>query len=109
MQKQYKINAADIRTLVTGKGLCVVTDLIVVEGHPVGYMVREEPEDADDSGWRFFSGAEDDRYLDNPKHFSLLDVNVVANYDQSIIEFLDAPIGASFDKDDGVFYDVSED
>ncbi|TJZ73478.1 DUF2185 domain-containing protein [Chitiniphilus eburneus] len=110
MAKQYTIAPQDIRPLATGHGLCVATDLILMEGHPVGYMVREEPEDDEDSGWRFFAGSEDDRYIDNPKHFSLLDVNVLANYDQSIIPLLESPIGAAFDKgDDGVFYDVSDD
>lgn len=110
MQKQYKLNHQTVADLASGRGLCVTTDKIVVDGFQVGYMVREEPEDELDSGWRFFAGDEDDRYIDNPKHFSLLDVNVLANYDQSIVPYLDAPVGAAFDKgNDGVFYDVSED
>ncbi len=110
MQKHYKLAKQDLRPLVDGQGLCVVTDLIAVEGHPVGYMYRDEPEDEEDSGWRFFAGSEDDRYIDNPKHFSVLDLNYVANCDESIVPLLDSPAGAAFDKgDDGVFYDVSED
>ncbi|MDK2125836.1 DUF2185 domain-containing protein [Parachitinimonas caeni] len=110
MSKHYKIEKKDIKPLATGHGLCVATDLITVEGQPIGYMVREEPEDDQDSGWRFFTGNEDDRYIDNPKNFSLLDVNVLANYDPSIIPLLDSPIGAAFDKgDNGVYYDANED
>ncbi|GGP24790.1 DUF2185 domain-containing protein [Silvimonas amylolytica] len=109
MQKQYVVDPRKLEPLASDKGLCMVTDLILVEGQPVGYMVREEPEDKEDSGWRFFSGAEDDRYLDNPKHFNLVDVNLVANCDPGIVEYLDAPVGAAFDKHEGVFYDVSED
>ncbi|WP_374353390.1 DUF2185 domain-containing protein [Chitinimonas sp.] len=109
MQKRYRFKSADLQPLVQGKGLCVATDLITVEGQSVGYMCRDEPEDDDDSGWRFFAGSEDDRYIDNPKHFSVLDLNYLANCDETIIALLDSPVGAAFDKgDDGVFYDVSE-
>ncbi|QNM95236.1 DUF2185 domain-containing protein [Chitinimonas koreensis] len=109
MQKRYKIDPKDIRPIATGLGLCVVTDLIAVEGQTIGYMYRDEPEDDEDSGWRFFTGGEDDRYIDNPKNFSLLDVNVIANYDAAIVPLLGSPVGAAFDRgDDGVFYDVSE-
>lgn len=109
MQKHYKISKQDLRPIATGRGLCVVTDLVAVEGHAVGYMYRDEPEDEDDSGWRFFAGNEDDRYIDNPKNFSVIDLNLVANCDESIVPLLDSPVGAAFDKgDDGVFYDVSE-
>ncbi|UXY14045.1 DUF2185 domain-containing protein [Chitiniphilus purpureus] len=109
MAKHYKIAPHEIRLLVSGKGLCVATDLITVEGQPVGYMVREAPEDENDSGWRFFAGSEDDRYIDNPRNFSLLDVNVIANYDEAIIPLLDAPVGSEFDRgDDGVFYGADQ-
>lgn len=109
MAKHYRLSTGELRSLVTGKGFCVVSDLIVVEGEPVRYMYRDQPEDDQDSGWRFFAGTESDAYIDNPKNFSLLDVNVVANYDDTIVPLLDSPVGASFDKEDGVFYDASED
>ncbi|KPC53897.1 DUF2185 domain-containing protein [Amantichitinum ursilacus] len=108
MQKHYKLNHKELADLASGRGLCVTTDKIVVDGAPVGYMVREEPEDDQDSGWRFFAGDEDDKYIDNPKNFSLLDLNVLANYDQSIVPFIDAPVGAAFDKVEGEFYDASD-
>lgn len=109
MKKHYKLEKKDLQPLATEHGLCVVTDKITVEGYSVGYMYRDEPEDAEDSGWRFFSGDEDDRYIDNPKNFSVMEVNFVANCDPSIIPLLDSPTGAAFDKaDDGEFYDVSE-
>ncbi|WP_018150392.1 DUF2185 domain-containing protein [Leeia oryzae] len=110
MHKQYRLSAKELKELASGMGLCMVTDKIVVDGEPVAYMIREEPEDAEDSGWRFFSGTEDDRYIDNPKYFNLVDVNLVANCDPSIVPHLKSPVGAEFDKgDDGVFYDANED
>ncbi|WP_269530864.1 DUF2185 domain-containing protein [Chitinimonas sp. BJYL2] len=108
--KHYKLDPNQIRPLATGHGHCVVSDMVAVEGKPVGYMYRDEPEDAEDSGWRFFAGNESDAYIDNPKHFSLLDVNVVANFDETIIPLLNSPVGAEFDKEEGgdTFYDANE-
>ncbi|HEY9103642.1 DUF2185 domain-containing protein [Chitinimonas sp.] len=108
--KYYKLDQSQIKQLAPGHGLCMVTDMITVEGYPVSYMYRDEPEDEADSGWRFFAGNESDQYIDNPKNFSLLDVNVVANYDQTIIPLLDSPVGSAFDKggEGDTFYDVSE-
>lgn len=109
MHKEYRLSKQDIKPLAEGYGLCVVSDLITVEGHPVGYAYREEPEDAEDSGWRFLSGVETDAYIDNTKNFSVLDINVVANYDEAIVSLLDEPVGAEFDRgEDGVFLDANE-
>ncbi|MFC4161516.1 DUF2185 domain-containing protein [Chitinimonas lacunae] len=108
MAKHYRLSSNELRELATGHGFCVVSDLITIEGEPVRYMYRDQPEDEQDSGWRFFAGTESDTYIDNPKNFSLLDVNVVANYDESIIPLLKSPVGAAFDKEDGVFYDASD-
>lgn len=109
MQKEYKLSKNQIQPLAEGYGFCVVSDQITVEGEPVGYAYREEPEDKDDSGWRFLSGSESDAYIDNTKNFSIFDVNVVANYDGSIIPLLDALPGAEFDKgENGEFLDANE-
>lgn len=45
-------------------GGCFATDKITVEGELVDYMVREEPNNEFDSGWQFFSGTEDQAYID---------------------------------------------
>lgn len=101
MQKEYRLSKSEIKPLAEGYGLCVVSDLITVDGQPVGYAYREEPEDEEDSGWRFLAGTESDAYLDNTKNFSVLDVNVVANYDAAILALLNQPVGAEFDRGEG--------
>ena len=81
MGKQFKLSADQIRSLARGRGSCIASDHITVEGLPVGYMYREQGDSALDSGWRFFSGAESQQYADNPDNFALYDVNTIANYD----------------------------
>ena len=88
-----------IRALAPGRGLCFATDRITVEGYPVGYMYRENPDHPTDSGWRFLAGDESQAYISNPDNLALYDVNIIANYDHEIIPMLDAPRGSAFERD----------
>ena len=96
--KRFHLGAAQIRELAPGRGRCFATDLITVDGQRVGYMYREEPTDADDSGWRFFAGSESQEYMDDAGNLELYDVNTIANYDPEIIPFLDAPVGTAYER-----------
>jgi hypothetical protein len=96
--KQFKLRADQIKPLVSGYGYCYATDMITVQGFPVRFMYREEPDSGADSGWRFFSGFESDDYANDPRNTSIYDVNTIANYDPSIIDLLDSPVGTAFEK-----------
>lgn len=99
--KKFKLSAEEIRPLATGYGACFATDYIVVNGLPVRFMYRETPDKPVDSGWRFMSGQESDDYIDDPENAGIYDVNTIANYDPSIVPFLDAPVGSVFEKEAG--------
>lgn len=101
MAKTFKLAADEIKPLVANRGGCIATDRITVEGYPVRFMYREEPINSTDSGWRFLSGFESDAYMEEAGNHNVYDVNTIANYDQSIIPFLDAPIGSAFEKTEG--------
>ena len=79
-------------------GGCIATDKITVEGELVDYMIREEPNNDLDSGWQFFSGSEDQDYLDDIDNSTIYDVNTIANYDRAIIPYLDLPIGTQLER-----------
>ena len=100
-QKNFKLKANELVELIRPMGGCFATDKIPVEGMKVGYMYREEPEDKWDSGWRFFSGTEDQEYVDNPENTMIYSVNTIANYDRAIIPYLDYPCGTSFERVEG--------
>ena len=85
--KKYKLSAEQIIDLATGLGACLATDKITVEGELVDYMYREEPIFEADNGWRFFSGTEDQEYVDDPNNSAFYDVNTIANYDNAIIPY----------------------
>ena len=98
MTKQFKLAASEIKPLVNGYGGCISSDMITVECYPVRFMYREAPSDDIDSGWRFMSGFEDDKYMSNRDNHAVYDVNTIANYDPSIIPLLDSSIGSVFEK-----------
>jgi len=109
MSKVYRFSKNELKPLAEGRGLCVVSDAIVIDGKLVGYAYREEPEDNDDSGWRFLAGDESDAYIDNSKNFSLVDLNLVANCDPVILTILDAEVGNEFDRvDDEEFLNAKD-
>lgn len=96
--KNFKLKAEQIVKLIEPMGGCIATDKITVEGELVDYMVREEPDSDIDSGWQFFSGTEDQEYIDNAENVAIYDVNTIANYDRAIIPYLNLPIGTQLER-----------
>ena len=96
--KNFKLKAEQIIQLIEPMGGCIATDKITVQGQLVDYMVREEPNNDLDSGWQFFSGSEDQDYLDDTNNSDIYDVNTIANYDRGIIPYLDLPIGTQLER-----------
>ena len=94
MTKRFKLTKADIRPVATGRGGCVASNGIVVDGRLVGVMVREATDRPGDSGWIFEGAGEPPTDLENRQRWGLYDVNTIANYDPAIIEHLGAPTGS---------------
>ncbi len=97
-EKKYKLDPKKNIELVPKMGFCLASDKITVDGMPVGYMYREEPEEEMDSGWRYLSGTEEQDYVDNPDNSGIFDVNTIANYDRSIIYYLKMPYGTEMER-----------
>lgn len=100
-EKAFRLSADEIQPLVEGLGACFATDAITVDGLPVGFMYREEPEFDADSGWRFLSGTETQEYIDDPENLAIYDVNTIANYDPDIIPLLGLPAGTALERASG--------
>lgn len=98
--KIFFLSADQIAPVALGLGGCLATDRIVVDGAPVGYMVRERSIAPEDSGWRFFAGDESDAYMAINDHHDVYDVNTIINYDPAILPYIDAEVGSAFDRDD---------
>jgi hypothetical protein len=98
-RKEFQIAADQIKPMAVGYGSCLATDRITVDGSPVGYCYREDPDTPEDSGWRFFAGDESQEYTDDPDNLALYDVNTIANYDPDIAILLESPAGSAFERD----------
>jgi len=83
------------RKEILGK-LCVASKKVTRDGWKVGFMMREEPNDDQDSGWQFYAGDEDSDYLDDYKNIDLCMTNTIAGIDPAIMKHIDSPVGARF-------------
>jgi hypothetical protein len=99
--KPFLLRADQIIDIAVGHGACIATDMITCDGRKVGFMYREAPDHAADSGWRFMSGAESEEYMDDPSRHAVYDVNTIANYDPGILPFLNAAAGSAFERENG--------
>src|SRR5688572_16579850 len=97
-EKIFKLSKDQIKELTEPIGACYASDHITVDGLLVGYMYRETPHLVVESGWRFFSGSEDQEYVDNPDNLMIYDVNTIANYDPAIIPYLNMEIGTELER-----------
>lgn len=109
MIKQFKIAESQIKKLISPMGGCIASDKITVNGLLVGYMCRDKTFFEHDSGWRFFSGNEDQEYIDDSRNSMIYEVNTIANYDSSIIPYLSLPVGTQLERVDnsGLFKIIS--
>jgi hypothetical protein len=108
-EKTFLITPNELRNLALGRGACIASDRILVDGCRIGYMYREESEEETDSGWCFFSGDETQEYIDDANNLGYYDVNTVANYDPEIVTLLDAPYGSVFVRDEtGLLIPIGE-
>ena len=108
-EKRFAIPREELKQLYEGDGPqgCIATDRIVVDGAPVGYCYREEPDAGDeawDSGWRFTAGDESETYMDDPDRSGVYALNTICNYDPEVIPLLDSEPGTAWSRgEDGVF------
>ncbi len=99
--KSFRLQDHELLPLAPGRGGCLASDMITVEGLKVAFMYREQPENESDSGWRFVSGLESDEYMADPDNHAFCDCNTIANIDPDVLPFLDAPVGVIFEREEG--------
>jgi hypothetical protein len=100
MKKNFFLKPDQLRPLTDAPGGAYASDRIVVDGAKVGYMYREAPDHDSDSGWRFLAGDENDEYMNNADSFGIYHINLIANIDAEIVQYLDAPEGSAFIRDE---------
>ncbi len=102
-EKIFKIKPVELKQVINDERGCIATDKITVEGMKIGFMYREKPDEdiQNDSGWRFFSGTEEQDYIDDYKNSEIITVNTVANYDPAIVPYLKSKFGSEWERVEG--------
>ncbi|WP_093668736.1 DUF2185 domain-containing protein [Tenacibaculum sp. MAR_2009_124] len=80
-------------------GAIFISNRILQDKYPPKWMYREEPREEGGSGWRVFSGDEEEEFLDNHDNFKLVTADQLIAIDDSLKTNLLAPYGFSFEKD----------
>lgn len=91
-------------------GYCLAPKRLVDNHLEIKYFYRENPDDDNDSGLRFFEGNESQEFLDNPDNIGLYDLETIIEMDSSlpaVLKYL--PVGVSYEKIDGVWKFINDD
>lgn len=81
-------------------GYVMATKMLVDSRRKVRFMYRQAPDNAQDSGWRFFCGDETDEYVNDPDNIAIYDINTILEFDKSILPYLQSAEGAAFERED---------
>ena len=74
--------------------------MLIDNKRKVRFMYREEPSNAQDSGWRFFCGDEDQDYTNDPNNIAIYDINTLLAIDNSICPYLNSAKGTALERED---------
>jgi len=64
----------------------------------IRFLYREEPNNEEDSGWRMFTGLEDDEYANNTENIKVINVGYLLDKDPSLLEPLKNGYGTVFER-----------
>lgn len=86
-----------VTVYIPDAGGCVVSKRIMERTAQLKWMVREDPVEAEDNGWRFLSADDDDAYLEDPDNLMVVDFNEVADIEPAVLPVLNLPVGSSLE------------
>ena len=93
---------------------CFVTNEILYDKAEIKHFYKESPlekeenEEYEDSGWRFFTGEETQEYVDNIENFSYVSLGAVLSKDDSFVKLLDSEIEITYQKNGNGDFEVVE-
>ena len=85
---------------LTSMGYALASAFVARDRRPVRFMYREPPDNADDSGWRFFSGDEPQAYVDDPANIGIYALTTIAAIDPSVAPLLGTTAPCAFERPD---------
>lgn len=83
-----------------------ITKKLLENGAKIGFAYREQPDNEYDSGWRFFTGEEDQEYVDNADNILFLPIADIIKIDDSIKGILENNYNTAYEKENNTFRKV---
>jgi len=83
--------------MIKNFGYVLASKMLVENNRKVRFMYREEST-AQDSGWRFFCGDEDQAYADKPENIAIYDIQAILKLDKDVRPYLCAAPGSAFER-----------
>ncbi len=80
--------------------MAFVSKRIVEDQEPVRWLYREEPDNADDSGWRIYAGDEDQEYCDQADNVLFVPLRELIQVERQLEQLFRAPVGSAFERPD---------
>ncbi|GAB3708710.1 DUF2185 domain-containing protein [Mariniluteicoccus flavus] len=74
-------------------GAVIVTKSVLEGRTPLKWIVRDEPIEPPDTGWRFMGMHDTQAYLDDPANSVVADFNTVAEIEPAVIGIYNFPVG----------------
>lgn len=81
------------------QGYVIANKMVMAGKLPVLRVYREKPDEVGDTGWRIFSGTEDESYANEAANFGIYDILEVVKMDGALKEIFEAPAGVEYIKD----------
>lgn len=78
---------------VPDSGASIVSNNILTGRGVLTWLLREEPMNPQDNGWRFLSNIDDDDYINNPDNLQVRSFNTIADIEPAIIGIYGLPVG----------------
>jgi len=93
------IRKGDPRHVDCANQKALVSKMAFDEGALLLFAYREKADRPEDSGWRFFTGNEDDEYTANSENIRLCNVGWLLDFEPTLDQFIREPEGAAFERD----------
>lgn len=95
----FQVTERMVRFMRNNFGYVLATKIVAEKKEKVQFMYREEPDNNEDSGWRFFAGSEGQEYVDNSENINIYDINTILKIDPDIEKYLDFAVGSVFERE----------
>jgi len=88
----------DLEWIDSAEKMALVSKMCLDKEETNRFLYREKPDREEDSGWRLFTGHENDDYSNNPANIQIMNVGYLLNKDPSLLEPLKGECGSVFER-----------